>query len=364
MNNILYISGDGIRDQIASKIYTKYFISDAKNYFISKEIKLLVGNCDIINFSWWFGHPRFILKLESSALRGTTRIKIITMKIINFISRIIIYWKIIINSFDLIVFSDNLFFLDIHLIKSIKKLTDSKIIFLSGVSPKYLLPQSHKECLPYFDNIFISDPAHKVEWEDIGAQDVCALPLSAACPMTFQEIINKNKDNKCYDIVFIGNLDIRAYEYRLELLNFLISRGINIKIWTYMQNKDSLKNYSLIIKNIQGSAYGKDMIHIYSQSKIVLNFHSPTVPSGGNMRLFEIPLTNALQIADRCPNKWFSDKIDIVLFTDKYDLLNKIDFYLNHEQERARISYNGHRRFLSEHTYHHRVKKILSTIHH
>ena len=112
MNKILYISGDGIRDQIANKIYTKHFISDAKNYFISKEFKFLVGDCDILNFSWWFGHPRFIVKLESSGLRGTTRIKIIIIKIINFISRIIIYWKIKINSVDLIVFSDNLFFLE------------------------------------------------------------------------------------------------------------------------------------------------------------------------------------------------------------------------------------------------------------
>jgi spore maturation protein CgeB len=279
------------------------------------------------------------------------------------ISRVIIYWKIKIYSFDLIVFSDNLFFLDILLIKSIKKLTSSKLIFLSGVSPKYLLPQSHKECLPYFDNIFISDPGHKVEWEDLGAQSVHTLPLSAACPKIFQEIINKNKDNKCYDIIFIGNLDSRAYEYRLELLNFLISRGIDIKIWTYMQDKESLENYPLVKNNIQGSAYGKDMIHILSQSKIVLNLHSPSVPSGGNMRLFEIPLTKSLQIADRCPSEWFADGIDIVLFTDKYDLLNKVNYYLIHEEERTNISNNGHKRFLSEHTYHHRVKKILNIMH-
>ena len=106
------------------------------------------------------------------------------------------------------------------------------------------------------------------------------------------------------------------------------------------------------------------MIHIYSQSKIVLNLHYPTVPSGGNMRLFEIPLTKSLQIVDRCPSEWFSDGIDIVLFTDKNDLLNKVNYFLTHEEERARISYNGHKRFLNEHTYHHRVKKILNTIHH
>ncbi len=51
MNNILYISGDGLRDQIGSKIYTKQFLSDAKNYYITKELKSLVDNCEIINFS-------------------------------------------------------------------------------------------------------------------------------------------------------------------------------------------------------------------------------------------------------------------------------------------------------------------------
>ena len=81
MDKILYISGDGIRDQIGSKIYTKYFISDAKNYFITKELKSLVDNCEIINFSWWFGHPIFLVKLESFGLLGTTRIKIIFFNI-------------------------------------------------------------------------------------------------------------------------------------------------------------------------------------------------------------------------------------------------------------------------------------------
>ena len=147
MNNILYISGDGLRDQSESKIYTKYFLNDAKNYFITKELKTLVDNCEIINFSQWFGHPIFIGKLEFPRLRGTTRIKILIMKVINIISKIIIYWKIKGNSFDLIIFSDNLFFLDIDLIRSIKKRTSSKLIFLSGVSPKYLLSLMHQGCL-------------------------------------------------------------------------------------------------------------------------------------------------------------------------------------------------------------------------
>ena len=81
MTKILYISEDGLRDQIGSKIYTKQFLSDAKNYYITKELKSLVDNCETIKFSWWFGHPIFLVKLESFGLLGTTRIKIIFFNI-------------------------------------------------------------------------------------------------------------------------------------------------------------------------------------------------------------------------------------------------------------------------------------------
>ena len=47
MNKILYTSGDGIRDQIGSKIYTKHFISDAKNHFITKELKEKNGKVEL-----------------------------------------------------------------------------------------------------------------------------------------------------------------------------------------------------------------------------------------------------------------------------------------------------------------------------
>ena len=63
MNNILYISGDDIRGQIASKIYTKHFISDAKNYFISKAINSIVKKCDILNFCFGTEQLKLHLKL-------------------------------------------------------------------------------------------------------------------------------------------------------------------------------------------------------------------------------------------------------------------------------------------------------------
>ena len=106
-----------------------------------------------------------------------------------------------------------------------KKFTFSKIILLSGVSPKNLLPQSHKECISYFDIIFISDPGHEMEWKDFGAQNVICLPISAGCPNTFQKVAKNYNKRKKYDIVFIGRLDTGSNEYRIKILNFLLSSG-------------------------------------------------------------------------------------------------------------------------------------------
>jgi glycosyltransferase involved in cell wall biosynthesis len=365
MDNILYISGDGIWNSGQNKIYHKHFsIHSTKNYFISRELKSIVSHCEVINFSWWFGHPRFIVKLESSGLRGTTRIKIITTKIINLISRFIIYWKIIINSVDLIIFSDNLFFLDILLIKSIKKLSSSKLIFLSGVSPKYLFPQSHKECIPYFDNIFISDPGHEAQWKQYGATNINVLPLSASCPNTFQRIVKKNINREKYDIVFIGRLDLGGNEHRIKILNFLLSKGVEIKIWTLYMSKKYLNKYPLVKNNIMGSAYGEEMVKILVQSKIALNIHDPSQPCGGNLRLFEIPGAKTLQIADKCPSDWFIDGHEIVLYKNKEDFLRKINYFVDNDEERERIAKNGYGKLVREHQYKHRVKKLLNIIHH
>ena len=83
----------------------------------------------------------------------------------------------------------------------LKNISSSKIILLSGISPKHLLTDRQKECTPYFDIIFISDPGHEVEWKKYGAQAVLCLPISAGAPMTFQDILSKYNSRKkfCYN---------------------------------------------------------------------------------------------------------------------------------------------------------------------
>ena len=165
-----------------------------------------------------------------------------------------------------------------------------------------------------------------------------------------------------YDIVFIGRLDTGSNEHRIKILNFLIKEGVNIKIWTWLLSNKFINKYTLLNNHVVGSAYGKEMVKILSQSKIALNIHDPSVPYGGNMRLFEIPATKSLQIADKCPQDWFKDGDEIVLYKNNQDLLQKINYFIDNDEERERIAKNGYEKLVRKHQYKHRVKKIFESI--
>jgi len=363
MDNILYISGDGVAEPKNKwKNYFNYFDGYSKNYFITKALKSIVNNCEIINISQQIWFLRIFLKLESLEIYGSTIIRSKVVKIMNLFIQNIIYKKIDDNYYNLIIFSDNLYFLDKKFLKKIKQISSVKVVLLSGVSPKYILNQSEKNCAQYYDLIFISDFGHKTEWKDLGAQHVICLPISAGCPITFQKVAKNYNKGRKYDIVFIGRLDTGANEHRIKILNFLIKEGVNIKIWTWFLSNKFIKKYPLLNNHVVGSAYGIEMVKILSQSKIALNIHDPSVPYGGNMRLFEIPATKSLQIADKCPQDWFKDGDEIVLYNNNQDLLQKINYFIDNDEEREIIAKNGYEKLVRKHQYKHRVKKIFESI--
>ena len=170
MDKVLYISGDGFTDSKKKwKIYYNFFDPYSKNYFITNALKLFT-KCEIFNVSHSLRHPSFILKLESKHIPGSTYLRTKAIIIINYFINIFIYWKIKLNSYDLIIFSDNLFFITQKLFEDIKTVTYSKLILFSNISPINLLVDSQKSCIPYYDMICFSDSGHENEWEDLYAE--------------------------------------------------------------------------------------------------------------------------------------------------------------------------------------------------
>ena len=101
--------------------------------------------------------------------------------------------------------------------------------------------------------------------------------------------------------------------------------------------------------------------YIFKNTKINLNITLRSIKSGIPLRAFDILgaggflLTNYQTDFMDC----YIPGEDFIIYESKEDLLNKIDYYLSHEEERAAIARNGFERTAAHHTYKHRTKEIL-----
>ena len=94
--------------------------------------------------------------------------------------------------------------------------------------------------------------------------------------------------------------------------------------------------------------YGKDMYRILKKTKILINKHIEDTEFAGNMRLFEATGSGCLLITDNKKDidKFFNINEEVVVFNDKEDLIDKINFYLNSPEKLKNIADNGKKKQL------------------
>ena len=100
----------------------------------------------------------------------------------------------------------------------------------------------------------------------------------------------------------------------------------------------------------------------YSSCKILLNDHwddmmDEDFPSN---RLFDALSCGTFVISDNIPSANSLFEGSIVTYNDENDLKEKINYYLTHDDERIKIAKKGQKIVLENHTFDHRIKKILS----
>ncbi len=107
--------------------------------------------------------------------------------------------------------------------------------------------------------------------------------------------------------------------------------------------------------------YYDQMPLVFKQSRINLNISLRSIKSGIPLRAFDIMGSGGFLLsnyqADFLDN--FAPGVDFEYYDSKEDLLRKVDYYLQHEEERAAIAKNGHDKIAAAHTYRHRVREML-----
>jgi hypothetical protein len=192
----------------------------------------------------------------------------------------------------------------------------------------------------FFDAVFLAQKDYVPAFQRaVGHDQVYWLPLGAAADVHRQHDLPR-----VYDVGFVGNVSLAhrgtARSRRLGLIS------------QRFRTNDFHRPYT-----------PAEVGEVYSQSKIVFN---TSIAGDVTMRVFEGTACGALVLTDSVANGFselFQVGREIVTYADDTDLLQKITYYLEHDEEREAIARAGQKRTLEQHTYGHRAKAMLDVVH-
>ena len=143
---------------------------------------------------------------------------------------------------------------------------------------------------------------------------------------------------------------------RLILLN-LCGRRHNTKFYSY-DKCDLIKD----VFNCGSLDYVTEMPKVFATSKINLNPSLRIIQTGIPLRAFDIMGAGGFLLSNYQEElaEYFVNEEDMVIYESVEDALDKINFYLLHEELRSKIAENGRRKTLEEHSLQECFEKIVN----
>lgn len=224
---------------------------------------------------------------------------------------------------------------------------------------------------PHYDYVFTLERNCIDVYRGLGCRNVYYLPFAAYVshyrPTLALSAIRRQ-------ISFIGSAYWNRVEFLRPVIGGLMEKGLRINgIWW-----DRLPEYEQYPDRIEiGKWMGPiETAEVYSGTKIVINLHrSPfdeTVNNNSakieahspNPRTFEISASGTLQLVDSREDlsSFYKPGVEIETFSNSAELMDKVNYYLSHEQERQQIALRALERTFRDHTYSHRLNELLGYI--
>ena len=125
-----------------------------------------------------------------------------------------------------------------------------------------------------------------------------------------------------------------------------------------IKGRESL--FELFPDRCHGPLYSRDYYDVIRKSKLTLNRHRDELADGPNIRVFEATGLGTCLISDRGKemDKFFVSGKEIVTFSSAQEAVEKIDYFLQHPNERRAIAKAGQDRTLKEHTIMNKCEQI------
>ena len=144
---------------------------------------------------------------------------------------------------------------------------------------------------------------------------------------------------------------------RNEIMQLL---GERFSVNLYTTEKTDIKG----VRNCGVADYNCVAPLVFANSKINLNITLRSIQTGIPLRAFDIMGCGGFLLSNFQEDflEYFEPDEDVVFYSSYEELLDKVEFYLNHDQERQRIARNAYKKVAAEHTYLQRVETMFSIV--
>jgi len=210
---------------------------------------------------------------------------------------------------------------------------------------EYRFEDYSKWWAPHFDYCVTNTIEAVPKYREIGAKSILRVPIIGG--MAIKRDWSKKKEK--YEVSFIGNKEHGRDKYINEI------KKKNIPIY--------------LIGGERGEGYIpiEEVFDIYWNSKINLNFSRTGYNEeklGMKGRIFEVPMAGGFMLTEYVPGleNYFEIDKEIVCFRDSKEMIDKIKYYLNHDEERRAIAKAGWERARANYTSFHTLSKVFEEI--
>ena len=193
----------------------------------------------------------------------------------------------------------------------------------------HLFPAEHLAIASRFDVIFLAQKSYVELFRERLGKPVYWLPLAAD-----PQIHRPTKSQELFDVGICASGSTRPDRRSRRLARLEI-------------------HYSVGKKRL----FLEEMSRFLSSSRLLFN---SAVKDDLNMRVFESMAIGKCLLTDPVPGltDLFVPDVDLVLYDDS-DLVEKVQFLLDHPEIREKIAATGRRKILNRHTYRHRARSIV-----
>ena len=181
-------------------------------------------------------------------------------------------------------------------------------------------------------------------------------------PRVLARLEAEGTERERHGAVFVGALNRTQHRSGNRVLAHAAGRTA-IDFWGY--GVDGWPADSPLRRRYRGEAWGIDMFRVLYESRIALNRHIRVAEQyANNMRLYEATGVGTLLLTDHKANlaDLFEPGREVVTYTTENELVERIDHYLEHDDERRRISRAGQERTLRDHTYRSRMEEVVALL--